>query len=215
MAFSAPAFEPDPWLDRLQEPVLGLNVAMEWPLPAAFRPAYERLRARLLALDDAVYVYPFDETHVTIATLVSFKRHPADETSRRRLLDRVPSVARALDAMTDLHAFTIDVGAPVLVETAAFLPIANATGEVAEVRRRLKTGGEWPKMQVPRAIHSTLLRFHRPPRDPRLFQERFDEIAADTGFGRSTVSRLLVTLETRPYMTEGETLHSTRLQGVS
>src|SRR5687767_364641 len=57
MESEPPDFAADPWLEQLDRPVLGLNIAFHWPLPEPLRAGYDRLRARLLALDGGVYVY--------------------------------------------------------------------------------------------------------------------------------------------------------------
>jgi hypothetical protein len=208
------AFEADPLLEGPDTPVLGLNVAFHWPLPAAFRGEYDSMRARLRALDPGVYVYPFEQTHVTVATIVSFKRHARpDGAEQDRILSLLPRLTRVLDeACAPLRPFEIAVGAPVLVPAAAFLPITNATGEVAAVRRHLAAAGAFPELQVPRAIHSTILRFQKAPRDPPAFIEHFDEIARSVRFGTAEVHALVVTTETRRYMMAGRIVHQAHLK---
>jgi hypothetical protein len=206
-------FEADPWLERLDVPVLGLNVAVHWPLPAAFRDEYDRLRARLQKLRAEVHVYPFEQTHVTLATIVSFKRHERpDAQSQRALHGRLPELRRAVDhAAHALGAFEIDVGAPVLVRTAAFLPILNRTGEIAELRRAIAAVLEGDRgLQIPRALHSTVLRFRTPP--AAAWAAAFDAVAAQTRFGPALVDEILITTETRPYMMAGEIVHRHQLR---
>jgi hypothetical protein len=209
-----PIFEADPLLDGLDTPVLGLNVAFHWPLPAAFRAGYDRLRGLLLALDPGVYVYPFEQTHVTVATIVSFKRHERpDSVEQDRILSIVPRLANVLDdACATLPPFEIDVGAPVLVPAAAFLPITNPTGEVAAVRRHLSAAGAFPELQIPRAIHATMLRFRRPPRDAGRFARHFEDTARAVRFGKARVHSVLVTTETRRYMMAGRIVHQVPLK---
>lgn len=207
--------DPDPLLERLDTPVLGLNVAFHWPLPEAFRGEYDRLRARLQALDPGVYVYPFEQTHVTVATIVSFKRHERpDSDEERRILSLVQPLASRLDAIAaGIDAFTIDVGAAVLVPSAAFLSITNPTGEVTMIRQRLRSDAALEaELQIPRAIHSTILRFRRAPADPPSFASAFSEIAQSVRFGTARVDELLVTTETRPYMMAGRIVHQTHLK---
>jgi hypothetical protein len=212
-------FLADPWLDRLDAPVLGFNVAFHWPLPATFRAAYEDLRARLAALDPGAYIYPFEETHVTVATLVSFKRYEHPESAdERRLRGLLPYLVDALDESgAGIRPFAIDVGAPVLVRSAAFLPILNAGGEVGALRRQLEgrlrdAGDELAQAQIPRAIHSTILRFRRVPPDPVSFLESFRKVAWEVRFGATTVDELMITAETRPYMVAGAIEHRVRLR---
>jgi hypothetical protein len=211
-------FTSDPLLDRLDTPVLGFNVAVHWPLPEAFAAEYEGLRADLAALDDGVYVYPLAQTHVTLATLVSFKRYenPTAE-DRRRLRDLLPYLVGVLEhESAGLRPFVLEIGAPVLVRTAAFLPLLNPGGEVARLRGRLAErlrGGdaELAHAAFPRGIHSTILRFRRPPRAPERFQKDFIERAQRVRFGPTTIDTLLLTSETRPYMVSGAIEHRSAL----
>ncbi len=213
---SRSGFRADPVLDRLDDPVLGLNVAFAWPLPAELRSEYERLGRALGALDEAVYVYPFERTHVTLATLVDFRRFPAPTAAQRAaVLGLVPAVADVLDeAVRALRPFAIDIGPPVLVRGAAFLPISNPGGEVRRVREDLRSrlaGNTLLGLEVPKAVHSTILRFRRVPDDPEALRARFEEIGRQTRFGRAQVDELLITTETRPYMAGGDVVHRATL----
>lgn len=207
------AFEADPLLGRLDTPVLGLNVAVHWPLPQAFRAEYERMRARLGRLDPGVYVYPFEQTHVTVATIVSFKRHERpDPADQARILSILPALGGRLEAVAEpLRPFTMRFGAPVLVSAAAFLPITNPTGEIQAIRQGLADGPWAEGLQIPRAIHSTILRFREPPRDPAGFGRDFAEIASEIELGEAVVDVLLITTETRPYMMAGRIVHRIQL----
>ena len=207
------AHEADPLLGRLDTPVLGLNVAVLWPLPQAFRPRYERMCARLSRLDQGVYVYPFEQTHVTVATIVSFKRHERpDPVDQARILSITPALGQRLEAVArPLRPFTMRFGPPVLVSAAAFLPISNPTGEIDTIRKGLADGPWAAGLQLPRAIHSTILRFREPPRDPAGFARDFAEIAAESDLGETLVEVLLVTTETRPYMMAGRIVHRIQL----
>jgi hypothetical protein len=209
---------PDPLLERLERPVLGLNVALHWPLPAAFREKYEKLCARLSALDAGAYVYPYAETHVTVATLVSFKRHEnPDAAEQARIRGYLPYLIETVGRITaDIPTFSIDIGAPVLVRAAAFLPILNPGGEIARLREALDpalraAGPELSLARIPRAVHMTILRFRTIPRDPVAFVQGFRSVAGETSFGSASVEDLLITSETRPYMTQGGIEHRFRL----
>jgi hypothetical protein len=206
-------FVPDPWLSRLDTPVLGFNLAFHWPLPSEMRAEYERLSEALAALDPAVYVYPYPETHVTVATLVSFKRHERPGAAEaRRLFSLVSEVFGTLaDLTAHVPSLEIDVGAPVLVRSAAFLPILDASGNVARLRHALLTAlgageNELALAQAPPRVHSTVLRFRAEPTDPEGLMARFREIARSAHLGAATVGELLVTSETLPYMLGGEVL---------
>jgi hypothetical protein len=211
-------FAADPLLAALEAPVFGLNVAFGWPLPAAVRAAYEAVYARLAALDPAAYVYPHAQTHVTVATLVNFKQHPNPTgTETRYLLGLVPAIARALHhACAGLAPFAIEIGPPVLVRAAAFLPILNPGGEVRRIRQVLAeelrgVDPELSPLKLPNAVHSTVMRFRRPPSDPDAFVAGFLEIARGVRFGAATIDELLVTTETKPYMRGGKIVARTSL----
>lgn len=210
-------FATDPWVPRIATPVLGLNLAFAWPLPAAVRATYEDLRSRLQALDRGAYVYPHAETHVTVATLVNFKNHPEPNAAdHARILAQVPELARQLDALVaDVPAFDLKIGAPVLVRSAAFLPLLVSTDAIFGLRRRLTDvlaqAGLDEELRVPKAMHSTILRFREPPVDAADFQRRFREIATETTFAPARIEEMLITTETRPYMLSGEIAHRWRL----
>jgi hypothetical protein len=207
-------FIADSWVRRIDEPVLGLNLAFAWPLPSHLQQPYEALAARLQALDPGVYVYPYAHTHVTVATLVSFKEH-ADPggAEQARILGMVPEIARRLTPiLSGIAGFNIDVGAPLLVAEAAYLPIQNASGEVLRVRAALgATLHELCTPRIPQAIHSTVMRFRRAPAHPELFRSTFDAVAQGAGLGRARINELLITTETRPYMAAGSIAHRFRL----
>jgi hypothetical protein len=212
-------FAADPVLAAADAPVFGVNVAFAWPLPAAFRAAYDELHDRLAALDPGLYVYPHAQTHVTVATVVNFKEYSAPtthETARLRAL--VPAISRSLDrACAGVAPFTIEMGAPVLVRAAAFLPILNPGGEVGRIREVLadelrNADAARAGLKLPNAVHSTVLRFRQVPADPKAFVERFLEIAKGVSFGTATIDELLVTTETKPYMRNGEIVHRQSLR---
>jgi hypothetical protein len=215
-------FVPDPLAgEQADRPHVGLNVAIAWPLPIP-RASYETLASRLRALDPALYVYPFAYTHVTLLTAVSFKTNPDPSPSTVQAVeDAAATLGDFLHGATrDIAPFTIDIAPAVLMPAAAFLPIANPTGEIALVRKRAlefcaSSGGVIAGAFAPRAIHSTIMRFRAPPRDPAAFARAFDEVAADFCFGEGTIDRVLVTLETKPYMREGRILRSAPLERTS
>lgn len=209
----SPDFVADPILTQTGiSSVCGLNVAAAWPLLPEFRPAYEDMEAKLRALDDGLYVYPFVQTHITIATARSFKSHinPSAQAVAELAAagERLGSFVAAIAA--DMAPVALEVGAPVLDRAAAYLPIENPGGEIASLRRAIADFcGEG--VRVPAIIHSTILRFRRVPKDPQEFAHRFQEIAADVRFGPAMISRLLVTLETEPYMQRGTIVRAVEL----
>lgn len=204
-------------------PTFGLNLACAWPFPAAWRESYEQMARKLSALGPDVYVYPFSCTHITLVTLGSFARHikPAAELVAA-LGANIPRILTALSPLFTensperIQPFTLQPQAPVLARGAAFLPVLNPDGEVARLRQRvvelLQQANEPLHRElaehgfnVPRIIHSTVLRFIRPPANLEGFLSRFDKIAAETEFPPLVVKEIVLTSETKPYMRSGET----------
>lgn len=222
-AIETRGFEPDPFLqEKPVQAVFGLNIAFGWPLPTNLKEPYERLVKTLSELDSGLYVYPYNQTHVTVMTLVNFKEHknPSQEESRtlRQTADEVASILTPLfssDSPLQLKPFKIDVGPPVLSSTAAFLPILNPTQEIFRLREAASSilkRSFLPKILIPKAIHSTILRFIAPPTDIKTFVSTFESLVADFRLGEAIITEFLLTSETRPYMMGGEILYRFRLE---
>lgn len=213
-------------------PAFGLNLACAWPFPEAWRAGYESLAAELRRLGPWLYVYPFANTHVTLVSLLSFARHVRPQPELvERLRARLPEILAALAPLWTLNSpariksFTLRPQMPVLGRGAAILPLLNPDGEVQRLRERtvellranpplheaLTAGG----MNVPGILHSTILRFRRPPPDLRSFLSAFDEIAATVRLPSMEVREFLLTSETRPYMRGGEVLRRFELAATS
>ena len=204
-------------------PVFGLNLACAWPFPDAWRESYEDLAARLRALGPELYVYPFACTHITLVTLISFTRHVQPTADLVESLEgRIPEVISTLtplfadNSRERIRSFSLQPQLPVLARGAGLLPMLNPDGEVARLRRRvvelLQANEPLHReltergLNVPGIIHSTVLRFVRPPVDSEELLARFDEIAVETKFPPSEVKEIVLTLETKPYMRGGEIL---------
>jgi len=209
--------EEDPILQVTPEcPVFGLNLAFGWPLPSVLRNAYERTAGVLAGLDPGIYVYPYYQTHVTVMTLLNFKYHqnPTDDEVQG-FLQLVPLiVARVAPFVSSLEPFTITVGPPVLSRRAGFLPILNRTGEIVALRKAVEAAIQplaLTECSVPQAIHSTVARFLRQPADTQALLSSFELAASDLDLGQATVTELLLTSETKPYMRDGEILFRFKL----
>jgi hypothetical protein len=196
----------------------GLNIAVAWPLPAEVEAAYGEFAQRVGALHPELYVYPFSMTHVTVLTAVNFKSYPDPTEVQMRDIDRVAvELGQFLAGSSgDLRAFSLETGRPALASRAAFVPMTNPTGEIAKVRERALAfcraeGGILAHASAPSAIHSTVVRFREPPPDAIAFADAFDAIASGVDFGRIAIGRLLVTLETKPYMRDGRVVRSVEL----
>jgi len=192
-------FVTDPNCKRLDEATYGLNLTVCWPLP--FKEMYEKIAKDLS--EDCVYVYPYEFTHVTIMTLVNFNKHfNSTEQEITELGLAIPSVIEAVNKVVkDMNPFTLDFGKPVLTNNAGIIPILNKTGEIKRIRG---VELDLPEMNIPGIIHSTFVRFMETP-EKQAFIEKFNN--AVQAFGETTVSELLLTSETKPYMRSGEVLH--------
>lgn len=202
-------------------PVFGFNLACAYPFPPSLEAPYTELAGRLAKLDEAAYVYPLWETHITIATFINFNLHrrPAPE----RLAELRSCVGPTLELMKTLFdkeaikPFRLEFQPPVLTRKAAILPVANPTGEIARIRQAATRSLEGNKelhqkllrsgLTVPGIIHSTIMRLKKAPRDPARFAAGFDTVAAATAPLAMIVRKILFTVETKPYMRQGEILH--------
>ena len=209
-------------------PTFGLNLACAWPFPEAWRAHYERLAQRLGALGPWVYAYPFQFTHVTLGTLVSFARHtrPSAETVKA-CEGKLPEIVATLGPLfaenspERIKLFTLQPQSPVLARPAGILPLRNPDGEVARLRQRTVELLQRHKplhreltergLNVPGIIHSTVLRFRQPPPDLEKFLATFDELAAEMDFPPGEVGEIFLTSETKPYMRGGEILRRFKL----
>jgi hypothetical protein len=192
-----------------ERPACGLDIIVGWPLPIERRP-YDDLAERISSLDQGVYVYPFEQTHITVLTAVNFKRALDLTHGRIRVVE---DAAKNLSEFVEdlgrrINPFAISIGRPVLSSRAAFLPIVNPKGEIEAIRRAalaycLGAGGLLSQAQAPTIIHSTILRFRRPPQNPVKFASRFREIGDGTALGSGTICAVVVALEIQPYMRRG------------
>ncbi len=204
-------FEEDRFLkDGLEFPVYGLNVTLTWPLPNCFRSSYEDLKSQLALLDDGLYLYPFEQTHITLVTAVHFQAQlnpPPDKVHEIHTASEM--LGNFIAAATqETRPFTIHIGPPVIARKAAFLPILNPTQEIARLRQQVLTFcqssmGILAQASAPQFIHSTILRFRKPPRNPSGFIDAFEAIAPNYQLGNTVISDVLITLETCPYLRRG------------
>src|SRR5688572_11831430 len=58
---------------EIDKQVYGVNITCAWPLPAEIKEPYEYLYKKLVGLE-GVYVYPYHQTHITILTIINFKK---------------------------------------------------------------------------------------------------------------------------------------------
>jgi hypothetical protein len=134
-------FGPDEFLSVEPDwPVYGLNIAFGWPLPNQLKEPYEDLYQELLTLGPDVYVYPYHQTHVTVMTLVNFKKYKNPNTEKMRNFEKfVPKIISLIsrELPGKFKPFKIDVGWPVLLKNTVILPILNQTEDVYRFRKKV------------------------------------------------------------------------------
>ena len=157
--------------DNPDRPVFGVNLACLYPFPAEVRETYRTLSGALGRIDSAVYVYPFWETHVTIATFINFTQHVSPTAQRvAELSELMRKVGSELDDMFgDVKRFDLWIEHPVISRKAAILPLSDPVGAIAEIRKRvvekispeLRTRLDELGFNVPPLVHSTVMRFKK------------------------------------------------------
>jgi len=202
-------------LNKADQPTYGLNLAIEWPFPDFLKEKYETLVKQLRKFDSNVYVYPFDNTHITLMTLVNFKNHfnPSKEEVVQ-INQLIPRIISACSCILGLRKFSIDIGAPVLSSKAGFFPINNPGGEILKIRKAVLSSLTeiLSEMSVPGIIHSTFLRFLKDFENTSLFVKEFDKIVTNFNLGKIVIDKILLTAETKPYMRSGKILHTFKLK---
>ena len=214
------SFEVDDLLhDNPDCPVYGLNINCAWPIPENLKKAYEELRKELSCFGDDVYVYPHEETHITIMTLVNFKNHKNPSIEEiEEIKNLTPEITKIIsdvlhnDLKDKIKPFKIKIDSPELARGAAFLPISNPTGEIFLLRNAITPILE-NKLSLKITynkdfVHSTIMRFLKLPTDTEKFVNKFKAIAKNNPLGSTTIDEILLTAETRPYMRAGEILHT-------
>lgn len=199
-----------------ERPVYGLNIAIGWPLPTEIKKTYELLFNELSALGPDVFVYPFHQTHITVMTIVNFKKHQNPGAEIAEIKNLVPQIisliATELENSPDVFdTFQLDIGPPVLSTQAAFLPILNPTGEIFRLREKLAPALEDAldvRPHFPGIIHSTVMRILKCPTSVNDFLAEFESIANRSHVGKTVIEEILLTSETKPYMRGGEKLHT-------
>lgn len=199
-------------------PAYGLNIALAWPFPEKLKENYEKLRRELLELGDDVYVYPYEETHVTVMTLINFKKHQHPSTQEIQEMEKlIPGIVSKIsdllrnDLRGKITPFKIEIGSPILARAAAYLPISNPSGEVFLLREKIAPvlAKEF-SLEVEYNkdfIHSTIMRFYQAPSNGEEFMAKFQSIAERNKIGEAAIDEIYLTSETKPYMRDGEKLH--------
>ncbi len=204
-------------------PTYGLTVSLAWPLPKGLKDAYEKLQEELSQFGDDVYVYPYEKTHVTVLTLLNFKKYQNPNAQQIEEIEKlIPQIASTIsnvlqkDVFKKLKPFKIEIESPVLASAAAFLPISNPTGEIFLLRNEIAPIMEKEfSLQVEynkEFVHSTIMRFKKVPQDKEKFIAKFESIAKRNRIGEAVINEFYLTSETKPYMRGGEKKQIFRLQ---
>lgn len=182
----------------------GVNLTCAWPLPPETKAAYQVLARDLSTLSE-LYVYPYEQTHVTILTIVNFKKNCSGQAARLReaTLDRIEVITRDI-LRTAVGDIELSFAAPVLTREVVFLPVFDSSGIILQIRRRiyeaLHAESDRYHLDRPITIHSTIARFERSPKDAEEFINRFKRISEAFPGCSGKFSEILVTEELWPYM---------------
>ena len=191
----------------------GLNLALAWPLPPIVKEKYESFINALTEFDDDLYLYTYEQTHITFITLIDFKKErgqtcPTVE-SERVLVARLNEII--VPIVEEIPLVELRSGRPILTRSAGFVPLYDKCGRLLEIRTRLEIllRQEFPEfstLRTPPSLHSTVLRFLRPFKDINRFLNIFEKASERTSLGKISIDCLLVTAELGPYMERGKVL---------
>lgn len=186
-------------------PVFGLNLACAWPFAGVAGEAYSRFSRALDPIRSWAYVYPPEQTHITLVTFLNFLRHRRPTAEWLREVEvRVLDVRRKLDCLLRtgsvsggkrtgvdqggfFQAFVLDEPEFCLAPKAGFLRFRDAAGRMAQIRDAVRAWlsedrevGEWCEaggLNIPGIAHSTCVRFiGRPPTECERGCERESEL---------------------------------------
>lgn len=205
---------------------LGLNVTIEWPFPETLRKKYRDFISRFEKYNKHIYFYPFENTHITLVTILNFKNHLQVSNEDRIIIDKIKiTIVKSFFNLSSflkgngIGAFEIELGPPVLSSAAGIFPIINRTNEISIIRRKVNEILESLQIPLiacevntPPIIHSTFLRYNESINDFSDFQGEFEENAVLFEPEKILVKKILLTLETKPYMRDGKILHRLDLE---
>ena len=209
-------FVADPFLSQPTLPrTFGFNFTMAWPLPESLRVAHDTLRTSLNRLDKGLYIYPHEDTHVTVATIVDFVNHiePSEEeiTRLRDLSEHIAERTRPLfQAYRSQDPLVLEFGPPLLSRNAIFIPAMESTGRVPMLRAHLAKQLESVKgleLKIPNIIHTTVARFQTTPTDLEGFMHAFENISKTTQLGFCVADEIVMAIETKPYLKDASISH--------
>lgn len=210
--------ELDPYLaeNKGLPQTFGLNLACSWPFPQGIQDAYREF-ARSLSLVPGLRVYPPSDTHITIATFISFTKYCSPTTTQlgdlEKLVKRVLDLSSETDKEDSAEApFVLHAEVPVLTRRACFIPWQDPSGTIAGIRSRWRDRLErYPGLlaelrsaglNIPGIIHSSVGRFAERS-NPAAVMTAFQESLGIFRLPGMLVSEWLITTEIRPYMVAG------------
>jgi hypothetical protein len=209
----------------LNFPVYGINIACGWPLPETVKKDYELLCRNLIEFESGyAYIYPYHQTHITIATIVDFRAHISPSSEEVNAVnDFIPLIEKSTSSIIEdfrkrFGSIKLKFEQAYLSSAAGYLRIQNPGNEIKYLRSELgraiaSLADDDPRnksmlsgFNLPDIVHSTFLRFIRIPEDFNAFRKSFDAATAKIGFGNAEIDEILLTSETKPYMLEGHVI---------
>lgn len=185
----------------------GLNLTTAWPFPVSVRREYEAFAKELRSLDTALYVYPYDELHITVMTLIDFKQHIQPDASylveaEQTVVKILPCVINVFNATGCFSQPTLKFDRAVLSDRTAYLVFHNPDGTISRLRDSLVTSLQDLNLQVHYSpfVHSTVARFLKKPASPTTLRHRFVEVASKFSIPDFEIDEILLTAELKPYM---------------
>lgn len=196
--------------------VFGLNLAIGWPLPNEIKNQYDKMIKNFETFKSHIYFYPYDQTHITLLTLINFKDNinPTPDTIKeimqiKNSIDKLVSIIIKKIRKSLIQPFKIEIGRPILSNNAVIMPIKNESNEIETLRNILANEIKEKQNIIalkPSIIHSTIGRFIKKINNSEDFKKDFYKISRKQNIGIATINEILLTSETKPYMREGKIL---------
>ena len=222
-------FESDPWIPLLFQPgnQFGIILVANWPPKESIMKPYDDIflpkvktcfKQEDFELDSkqipAVYLYPSQHLHLTIATFTPF--HESVPNNTEEYAEVCTKIMEKACAREDWPkgSFHIDIDRAQIGIKAGILMWNNEDGTVATMRKIIHEEYDavyetnpgalnHRTLTSPGIIHSTFLRFGRDPiTKGDVVQERFQEVSKDVKdiFGTIEVDCVRLVVERVPYM---------------
>lgn len=210
---------PDPFLtENIDQPVFGLNLALCWPFPLKTRKAYEQIAREIKLLGPEVYVYPYHQTHITLMTIIDFKKYLNPRKDKIIAFKEIAAELYELliPIVQTTSQFKISLDSLELSQNAGFLQSQEPRKSVVKLRAAIENALIESELsiipKIPNIVHSTILRFKSVPSNPSNFLFDFNSIKRNSKIAEILISELLITSETKPYMRDGEILYRISLK---